>query len=129
MGRVGVGGGVRRVGEGQPGAPWPDLDRFLRGQGRRDRGYKACTKNMTTKGGAPSEVCFYKRGISAIVAKIAFALGIFAKNGMKIDNVQARAEGGDARKLLSLKDTQKTNSRTALGSGNLTSPLYGGTQS
>ena len=54
MGRVGVGEGQpgdRRVGEGQPGAPWPDLDRFLRGQGRRDRGYKACTENMTTKGG------------------------------------------------------------------------------
>ena len=60
MGRV-------SVGEGQPGAPWPDLDRFLRGQGQRDRGYEACTKNMTTKGGAPSEVCFYKRGVLAIV--------------------------------------------------------------
>ena len=59
------------MGEGQPGAPWPDLDRFLRGQGQSDRGYEACTKNMATKGGAPSEVCFYKRRISAIVAKIA----------------------------------------------------------
>ena len=60
-------GGVRRVGEGQPGAPWPDLDRFLRGQGQRDRGYEVCTKNMITKGGAPSEVCFYKRDVFAIV--------------------------------------------------------------